>query len=266
VEFDKAVVSPLQDYVLLTTGETRKVELLSLSHLPLAATSVRGAEPSPDAIALSPRGGAAALYYKDRDLIQVLAGLRTSPRVSAELYFSAGKQPATIAVSEDGRAVLAAVDRTVYWVSGSGDVPLLMGLPKITAIAFTVGHTALVADGAKNQVYRVHAATTAADIEVIAGPKEGVNRPVALALSRDNRHAFVANAKAGGIVKLDLTEKTAVEKISCGCAPAVLDRLGDGDVFRLTEASERPMWVLDASANKSRVVFVPVDVPRSSGK
>jgi hypothetical protein len=169
-------------------------------------------------------------------------------------------------VSEDGRAVLAAVDRSVYWVSASGEVPLIKGLPKITAMAFVVGHTALVADGVRNQVYRVRAATTSAEIEVMAGPKEGINGPVALAVSRDNLHAFVANAKSGGIVKLDLTEKTAVEKISCGCTPAVLERLGADDLFRLTEASERPVWVLDASAQKSRVVFVPVDLPRSSAK
>ena len=118
----------------------------------------------------------------------------------------------------------------------------------------------------KNEVYRVHAATTAASVEVMAGLKEGVNSPVALALSRDNRHAFVANAQSGVVVKLDLQEKTAVERISCGCAPAVLDRLGVDDVFRLTATSERPMWVLDAAGKKSRAVFVPVDDPRSSGK
>jgi DNA-binding beta-propeller fold protein YncE len=266
VEFDTAAVSPLQDYVLLTTGEPRTVELLTLSHQPLAPKAIHGVERAPDLITFSPGGGSAALYHKYRGLIQVLTGLRTSPRVSAELYLSGRIPPSALAVSEDGGAVLAGVDRTVYWVSPSGEVPLIKGLSKITAIAFTVGHAALVADGAKNLVYRVSAATTAAVVEVVAGPKEGVNNPVALALSRDNRHAFVANSKSGGIVKFDLQEKTAVEKISCGCAPAVLDRLGADDVFRLTAASERPMWVLDAAGQKSRVVFVPVDVPRSSGK
>jgi hypothetical protein len=266
VEFDKAAVSPLQDFVILTTGQPRTVELLRLSHLPLAPVAIPGVERAPDLITLSPGGGAAVLYHKYRGLIQVLTGLPASPRVSAELYLSGRTQPAALAVSEDGGAVLAGVGGSVYWVSASGEVPLLKGLSKITAIAFTAGHTALVADGAKNQVYRVSAATGAADIEVVAGPKEGVDSPIALALSRDNRHAFVANAKSGGIIKFDLTEKTAVEKISCRCAPAALDRLGADDVFRLTAASDRPMWVLDASGQKSRVVFVPVDVPGSSGK
>lgn len=266
VEFDKAAVSPLQDYVLLTTGKTRNVELLTLSRLPLAPTAIPGAEPAPDLIALSPGGGAAALYYKVRNLIQVVTGLRTSPGVSAELYLSAGSQPAVLAVSEDGLAVLAAVEGTVFWVSASGEVPLIKSLPKVTAIAFAAGHSALVADGVKNQVYRVQAATGAANVEVVAGPKEGINSPVAVALSRDNRHAFVANAKFSSVLKVDLIEKTTVERVWCGCTPAVLDRLAGDDVFRITEASERPMWVLDASARRSRVVFVPVDGPRSSGK
>jgi hypothetical protein len=266
VEFDTAAVSPLQDYVILTTGERRIVELLTLGRLPLAPRAIPGVERSPDVIAFSPGGGAAALYHKYRGLVQVLTGLRTSPRVSAELYISGRSQPTALAVSEDGAAVLAGVGQSVYWVSASGEVPLMKGLSKITAIAFTVGHTALVADGPKNQVYRIQDATTAADIEVVAGPKDGVKNPVALALSRDNRHAFVANAKSGGIVKFDLSEKTAAEKIACGCAAATLDRLGADDVFRLTAASDRPMWVLDGTGQKSRVVFVPVDVPRSSAK
>jgi len=266
VEFDTAAVSPLQDYVILTTGERRIVELINLNHLPLAPRAIPGVERSPDVITFSPSGGAAALYHKYRGLIQVLTGLRTSPRVSAELYLSGRIQPTALAVSEDGGAVLAGVGQSVYWVSASGEVPLIKGLSKITAIAFTVGHTALVADGVKNQVYRVHAATTAAEVEVVAGAQEGVKSPVALAFSRDNRYAFVANAKSGGIVKLDLTEKTVIEKISCGCTAATLDRLGADDVFRLTAASDRPMWVLDGTGQKSRVVFVPVDVPRSSAK
>lgn len=266
VEFDTAAVSPLQDYVILTTGEPRTVELLTLGHLPLAPRPIHGVERAPDLITFSRGGGSAALYHKYRGLIQVITGLRTSPRVSAELYLSGRSQPTALAVSEDGGAVLAGVDHSVYWVSPSGEVPLIKGLSKITAIAFTVGHTALVADGVKNEIYSVHAATTAANVEVVAGSKEGIHNPIALAFSRDNRHAFVANAKSGGIVKLDLQEKSAVEKISCGCGPAVLERLGADDVFRLTAASERPIWVLDAAGQKPRVVFVPVDVPRSSGK
>jgi len=50
--------------------------------------------------------------------------------------------------------------------------------------------------------------------------------------------------------------------LSCQCTPTGLDRLAGTDVFRLTEPSTGPMWVLDAGAHQSRIVFVPPAVSR----
>jgi len=47
---------------------------------------------------------------------------------------------------------------------------------------------------------------------------------------------------------------------------AGLDRLDGDNLFRLTEPSNKPMWVLEASAKETRVVFVPAALARSSAK
>jgi hypothetical protein len=91
----------------------------------------------------------------------------------------------------------------------------------------------------------------------VAGPKEGIASPVAVAISNDGKRAFVANGKSGTIAILDLQAKTQVGELTCQCTPTGLDRLAGVDVFRLTEPSNRPMWVLEAAAHQSRIVFVP---------
>jgi len=48
--------------------------------------------------------------------------------------------------------------------------------------------------------------------------------------------------------------------------PSYFRPQGSIDTDRLTELSNRPMWVLEASAKETRVVFVPAALARSSAK
>src|SRR5579863_5508860 len=79
IELTRAAVSPLQDYVITTTGEAQAVVLLNLGRSPIAVIPVPGADAAPDQIVLSPNGRAVALYYKDRNRIQILTGLPAAP-------------------------------------------------------------------------------------------------------------------------------------------------------------------------------------------
>lgn len=265
LELEQVAVSPQQDYVLATVGEGRQVVLLHLGSTSVSSAPIRGVAPRPDHIVLSPLGRAAALYYKHADRIQVLTGLPGAPRAAAELYLSPGQSPSPLAVSDDSHLVLVGIAGTVFWITADGEVPLLDGLGQITSIALA-GHDAIVADGRHNRVYRVRDVTGNVETQVLAGQDEGIAQPVAVAVSRDNRRAFVANAKPGGITILDLRGDNPVARIACACKPTGLDRLTGDSVFRLTEPSARPMWVLDASGHKPRVVFVPPELPRTSEK
>jgi hypothetical protein len=257
MDLRKIAISPAQDYVLVTEGEHNQVAVLATSHTPLVAALVPGADRGPDQLVISAGGKAAALYYKSHNHVQVINGLPNAPKISARLYLSAGQTPSALAVGDDGQTLLAGVGGTVYWVSPSGEVPILKGLQKIVSISLSFNQTALVADSVANQIHRLRNVTGAIEPDVVAGPKEGVATPVAAALSHDGKRAIVANSKSGEIAIFDLQAKTETDKISCGCTPTGLDRLAGQDVFRLTEPSRGPMWVLEAAAHQSRVVFVP---------
>jgi len=266
LDLRKIAISPMQDYVLATEGEHNQVVVLAAGHTPMTPVAIHGADRGPDQIILSSGGQAAALYHKDRNRIQVVSGLPGAPRVSEELLLSAGRVLSALAVGDDGKTVLAGIEDSVYWVSPSGEVPILTGLHKIASITLASDHTALVADNAGNQIHRVKDVTGVAAADVVAGSKEGISAPVAVAISHDNRRAFVANGKSGTITILDLHGKTGATKLACGCKPTGLSRLAGDDVFRLTDPSNRPMWVLEAAAHQSRIVFVPAALTGSNHK
>jgi len=257
LDLRKIAISPMQDYVLATEGEHNQVVVLATNRTPMVPVAVQGADRGPDQLIVSAGGTAAALYYKGGNHVEVIGGLPSAPTISSRLYLSAGQVPTALTVSDDGQTLLAGVADSVYWVSASGEVPILKGLHKIASIALASNRTALIADGLTNQIHRVQNVTSGVEADVVAGPKEGIAAPVAVAISQDGKRAFVANGKSGTIAILDLQAKTQLSQLSCQCTPTGLDRLAGTDVFRLTEPSNRPMWVLEATAHQSRIVFVP---------
>jgi DNA-binding beta-propeller fold protein YncE len=265
LDIRKIAISPQQDYALATEGEHNEVVVLNLGRSTVTSALVHGARRGPDQMVLSPGGRVAALHYREGNRIQVLSGLPSTPKIVEDLYLSPGASPSALAVGDD-ETVLAGVAGSVFWVTRSGEVPVLTGLQKITAITMPSARMALVADAATNQIHRLQNITGGLETDIVAGPAQAISAPVAVATSSDNRHAFVVNAKTGTIAILDLEGKTAVKKIACGCKPTGLDRLEGDNVFRLTEPSDRPMWVLEAIARQTRVVFVPADLARSSAK
>lgn len=265
-ELDQAVVSPLQDYVLATAGQSRQVMIIRPDRSPVAATAIQGADPAPDQIQLSAHGSAALLYHADRNRIQVVTRLPDAAKVSIELILSAYQVPSAFAVADDGHTVLAGVEGSVYLVTPNGEVPILTGLRKITAMGLGTGRMALVADGAKNRVYRISDVSGPAEAIILGDFRDGIDGPAAVAISDDGNRGFVANERSGTVAMLDLRGQSPIEKIACHCKPTGLDRLAGNGVYRLTEPSDKPMWVLEAGAHSPRVLFVPALLTRSSEK
>jgi hypothetical protein len=74
---------------------------------------------------------------------------------------------------------------------------------------------------------------------------------------------LVANAGAANLTIL-ARDGTPAVSISCGCQPAGLTRLSGNSVYRLTELSKEPVWLLDAGAADARIVAVPPDRSQSA--
>jgi DNA-binding beta-propeller fold protein YncE len=265
-ELRRAAVSPQQNYVLAVAGEHNQVFVIAMNHTPLTPVPVQGADRGPDQIALSAGGRAAVLYYKNRNRMEVVTGLPESPKVTSELYLSAGQYPSTVAIGDDGGTVLAGVGAALYQITAGGEVPVLTELGKVSAIAVPATGTAIIADSAHSQIHRVRGIGGGIEANVIAGPKDGISSPVAVTVSRDGSRAFVANGKGGTVSVIGLKLEGVVTKIACGCTPTGLARLAGDEVFRLTEISSRPLWMLEAGAHEPRILFVPADPARSSQK
>jgi len=259
VEVRKLAISPLNDYVLAVAGEHNQAMVFATNYAPLAGVLVQGADRGADQIAISAGGKAAALYYEAGSRIEVVTGLPTAPKVSSKLYLSAGQTLTAIAVSDDGHTVLAGAGDRVFEAAAGGEVPVLAELGHVSAISIPAAGTAFVADSGRNQIYRVQGIGAGIEAGMIAGPKDGISTPVAVAASQDGSWAFVANAKPGSVSIINLKTE-AVSTIACGCTPSGMERLAGNETFRLTEMSSRPMWMLDAGGSEPRLLFVPAEL------
>jgi hypothetical protein len=262
----RAEISPRQDYALVSIGDEIRVLRFgdrSLRTLPDAAA---------DRIAISPSGRAAVLYRRETNSFQVFASLPDSiatARMTRLMDRGAGLT--AIAVSDDGLALLAAfsdgVSGGVFVVGAEGDARLIQPARRASAIAFLAnGHDALIADASEDKLWLVRDVAGSSNALLIAGERDGVAGPVAVASSADNQRALVANSRSSTVAVFDLSGG-APAVVSCPCVPALLDRLTGNAVFRLTEPSAGPMWLFDGDSAELRTVFVPpspvnVAVPR----
>jgi hypothetical protein len=247
---ERTQVSPQQDYALADGGAATGVVLARLGReaspvvIPDAPTGVQR-------IVLSPTGAAAALYYEGKILI--VGGLRGSPSVTGEVDVSGVAGPiGAIAVRDDGSAVLIAASDGVYWGTPPEPARFLLAMGRVVAIAFRPDSgEAAVVDGERNQVYAVRDG----ELLPLAGEREGVAGPVAVAWSGNGSRLMVANGAGRSVLVVD-REGGAIGVVPCECEPAGLQRLAGNAVFRLTDASGEPMWLFDGDAVEPRVVFV----------
>jgi len=91
----------------------------------------------------------------------------------------------------------------------------------------------------------------------IASREDGIHDPVAVGFSKDQRRIFVANAGSRSVASLSLEGEPAALTF-CDCTPTALGKLDGDGVFRLTELSEKPLLMLEATATETRVLFVPL--------
>lgn len=258
-EISGAVISPQQNYALVTSDDRLGLVRLSAVRIPLAIEPV--SDRAPDAIALSPTGAAAALFYAADNCAEVLTGLPDAPAVLRRACFSgfAGSLSA-LAVSDDGAAVLAGLGsadaEAVLAAETGGNARQLLSAHVAAAAFFARGGDAVIADAAGNAIYLLRDVAGAAAVSLLAGAAEGISGPAAVAASEDRRFAVVSNAGAGNVAVIGLSGQ-GVKLVSCACVPSRLERMSGDSVYRLNEFSGGPLWLFDGDAGEPRIVFVP---------
>lgn len=205
--------------------------------------AVDGAGTSPDSALLSSSGAALVLLWKDGNRMQVIKGLPDRPAVSFETQLPG--TPSLIAVDDAGSHAAFTIREgdvdTVYTADQNG-ASAVQKADQISAVAFVRGSSdALFADSAA--LYRVRDGNIErlSDFSGVVG------------LLATEKRALVATSDA--VAFLDLTDLTSAA-VKCSCTVSTLGALS-ANVFRVNDAMDSPLWILDTNGNDARFFFVP---------
>jgi hypothetical protein len=255
-----AEIAPGQDYAVAIDRDSGEVVVAGLRSGP-KVTLVAGAYPDPSRIVFSPTGTAAALFYAERGLVQLLMGLSSIPVIvtSLDLTLAPGAVTA-LAVNDGGDLLLAGTSQGDFgsvYLLGRETARRLAGASHVAGLAFLENSgDALVVDDVRREVLLLLDAAGPAEIRTLAGAQDGLERPVAAAGS--GTQIVVADAGANRLVLLD-TAGGVPTLLSCDCSVTGLHRLRSEAVYRITAGSAPIPYLLDATGPEPRVLFVAAD-------
>lgn len=253
-----AALSPKQDYALAIASDSEMMAVrLAGTNFPF--TTMKDVRSRADMVAFSASGSVVALHSRTESRVRILTGLPDVPAIARELNFSSLPGSLTsMAISDDGRTLLAGLSTGALLVfSGEGDPRLITTLRQATAVAFlNKSKAALAVDRVLNRVYLIRDVHRSTDAVAIAAEREGIQGPVAVAVSGDNRTAYIANSRSKTVTVLDLFSERSIV-VPCPCALTGLQKLNGDSVFLLTGSLNGPMWVFDGDGAHPRIVFVP---------
>jgi hypothetical protein len=214
----------------------------------------------PEAVEYSPSGKAAALVANGK--VQVLAGLPDAPEAGVVLDLGGTAETrnrvsrrahGSVAVSDDGSMVLYVQGNSVRLFEPGGAGRNVTDAAPGALIAFAPGSrdAAMASRDDGMVVFRDIAGAAERVVEAALGADE---TPAGVAFSADARTLFVAISKPGSVTALDLASGVRTTAL-CNCTPTELAPMGN--TFRLNTPGTGPLWLLDAAAEKPRIVFVP---------
>lgn len=151
-----------------------------------------------------------------------------------------------------------ATDSDPVWLLTAQGASLRMPLPGSTgAVSFYGGTQDAVAATRSGDTYLVRNAGSSPDVRLIRAGDDQTSEPIAIQFSADGTQAYTTNAR-GVLSTVDLQTGSA-SSISCQCQPVGLQPLQSGTLFRLTDVSNLPMMLFEASRTGPRFWFVPPD-------
>jgi hypothetical protein len=247
-------VAPRQDAAFVT-GADGSFHLFRIQSGTPSEMTLNGMTGTPERVIFSPAGSAAALYAAGS--IQVVSGLPDSPALAARLDLHALGIPNSLALSDDGAAVLASSGTLVELFGGAADLGKIADTGGSALVAFAAGgHDAAVADRAGAGLVLFRRLTGAMASQNVAPADDTIQAASALAFSGDGKLLLVANPAGQAVTTFDLVAGGRSD-IACTCTPSTLTRMGD--LFRLNEVGHDPLWLLDARPETAGVTFVPAD-------
>jgi hypothetical protein len=236
-------------YAVATESDTGAAVLISTE----GRRPLTGVPAGANAIVLSPRGTAGAFYFKSARSAYIVTGLPDNPGEPQQVVLD--RQPTGLAVSDDGAALLAIerigkMDASVLLYRDGKSPAVLWDGRRIVGMDFLPGS----ADALIGESDSVYLTSEAFGPQLIAGEGDGIAEVAAVAASADGGRVIIA-MRSGQIAIRDRKTNTQ-SVVSCACRPSGLARLRGASVFRLNEAGDGPLWLLDADSQQPRVLFV----------
>ena len=268
-------VAPRGDTAFVTASDGT-FHLFQIAAGAASEINVDGLSGAPDTVVFSPAGSAAALYTGGA--VQVITGLPASPSVAGQVDLSAlvnggshRRQFVTealaprprkdlqtvsapaLALSDDGKFLLAAVNQSVELFGNFSDSGKLASLAGPAKVAFAPGsHDAAIGDFSGAGIVLYQDLGGAQTSRVLAASDDAIGAATDIAYSADGKQLLLSSASGQSVIAFDLAGGGR-QTVSCNCSPSGLSRLGD--LFRLNDLGHDPLWLLDASA--PRILFVP---------
>jgi DNA-binding beta-propeller fold protein YncE len=265
IDIAAAYIAPHQDSAIVV-GADQSLHLFLLSGGAPTEVSLGGIAGAPERVVFSPSGTAVALISAGS--ARVLTGLPNAPilagsvKVEGAIATMSGAHShhvsyPSLALSDDGVYVLTIAQGSARLLSVQGQNRILAPAQSSAQVAFAPGgHDAAVVDSLTGLTL-IRDASGAAGTQLLAAPDEGLAGPVGVAFSQDKQTVYVACATAQSVAAFNLAGASRIA-IGCACTPATLAPMGN--LFRLTELTSGPLWVLDGAAATPRTVFVPARV------
>lgn len=256
VDVATVAVSPRLDSALVVAVDG-SVHAFQLSSGGAGVVALNGVSASPERIAFSPSGTAAALYAAGN--VQVITGLPAAPVVASSFAFTPGGGTArahrpfagSMAVSDDGALVLIADGAAVRLFQSGAERTVTSGTN--SAVAFAPGSHDVAIANANNGVLLIRGIDAAGSQQTIGT----VKTPVGAAFSQNGKTLFVASSADKTVTAFDLAGGASTP-LACNCTPTGLAPMGRA--FRLNEIGQGPLWMVDTAAAQPRIVFVPARV------
>jgi len=244
-------VAPRQDTAFVTAADG-SFHLFRIAAGTPSEITLNGLAGAAQRVVFSPLGQAAALYSAGS--VQVISGLPNSPAIAASIDISAAGNPAALALSDDGAALLVASANSVQLFGSGANLGQLLPTAGPALLAFVPGQqNAAIADLQGAGLVLAQNLLNGPSTQVLAPSDATIQSGSALAYSADGSQLLLASSAGQSVTSFDLAAGSR-NSLACACSPSTLTRIGDW--FRLNEVGREPLWMLDAKAG-SQLVFVP---------
>lgn len=248
-----ASISGSQEFAVFLSGDTKTAKLVDLRPVDTPSRGLDGVPDGAVRTVLSPRGESALLIYEDPKVVRVMKGLPSEPALLREIDLSVEGVPVRAAVSDDGALVALAYpeQKQVIVVDENANRVTLQQELVTKSLNFLEKSTTLLI-AAEDGVSVVQGAP--ANIEFRKIWETTSNAAAAVT----ERRVLLVDPAIESVVEVNL-EDGSLRVAQCPCSPTGIVRMSGTGIFRLTEVSADPLWLLEITESGLRTVFVPPD-------